>query len=46
MANVIARLTRMSVIAGPASDPVVCHWITTIAPKRPKIAPEAPTVTA
>jgi hypothetical protein len=46
MAKVMTRLMMISVSAGPAMEPVACHWITTIAPSRPKMAPEAPTVTA
>ena len=45
-ANVSARLTRISTIAWPSSDPVERYSRMRSAPIRPKIAPDAPTVTA
>ena len=44
IANDSARLITIHVIAFPARRPVVCHSRMSIAPRIPKIAPDAPTV--
>jgi len=44
--NVSARLRTMSAIACPANVPVATYSRTSSEPMIPKIAPEAPTVTA
>jgi hypothetical protein len=43
--KLITRLITIQVIALPASRPVTCHSRISIAPRIPKIAPDAPTVT-
>ena len=44
-AKLKATLITISVIACPASDPVTWYSRTSSAPRIPKIAPDAPTVT-
>src|SRR6476469_5879567 len=43
IANEITRLITINVMALPARRPVSCHSMISIAPRIPKIAPEAPT---